>query len=170
MIVEGLMIAKGLMDAVGGIQAARATNSAARQNFRNAQIDAAFQYTQNRRQFIERDRAARQQGYDAKLAERAAVASARNSGASGGVMGSTIDALIAEEMRTGATNQSRIQDQRDNNMMDTRAKAQGIRSQTASRINQTPVAKFGLTDFARIAVNTGLGIKQHGSTVDSIGQ
>lgn len=166
----GLMIAKGVMDTIGGIQRARAINSAARKNFRNAQIDAAFQYTQNQRKAIEQNRAINQQGMDAALASRAAVASARNSGAAGGVQGTTIDALIAEELRTGAINQSRLEDQRGNNRMDQRATNRGIQSQTQNRINQTQTSSFGLLDFAKIAVGTALGIKSHQDTLNAVGQ
>lgn len=167
-VQAGLTIAKGVLDVAAGIGQARAVNSAARKNFRNANLDAAFQYKQNQRAFIENDRAARQAGYDAKLAERASVSSAMNSAAGGGVMGSTINALVAEEMRTGATNQSRIGDQRTNNRMATVARGQGIEAQTQSRINQTPTASFGLMDFAKIAVSTALGIESHNNQMDAI--
>jgi len=163
-----LTIAKGAFQVLGGIANARAVNSAARKNFRNANLDAAFQYTQNQRQFIENDRAARQSGNDAKMAERASVASSLNSAAAGGVMGSTMNALVAEEMRTGATNQSRIADQRSNNKMATVARGRGIEAQTQSRINQTPTAKFGLLDFAKIAASTALGIKSQNDSLNAI--
>ena len=167
---QALMIAKGVMDLAGGISSARATNSAARQNFANAQRDASFQYTQNNRRFVEQDRAARQAGYDSALETRAAVAASANSAAGGGVMGNTIDALIAEELRIGARNQSRIQDQRTNNRMATVAEGRRIESQTQARINQTPTASFGITDFAKIALNTTLGIKGHQDRLDAIAQ
>lgn len=164
----GLSIAKGVMDLASGVMRARAVNSAARRNFANAQIDAAFQYSQSHREFIENDRAARQAGYDAALDARAAVASAGNSAAAGGVMGATIDALIAEELRTGARNQSRIQDQRTNNMMSNRAEGRRIQSQTQARINQTPTASFGLLDIGKIALNTALSIQSNRDRLDQV--
>lgn len=168
-VFESLMIAKGLFETIGGIQSARAKNKAARQNFKNAQIDAAFQYTQSDRLRIEQNRAVNQQGLDAALAARAATASAVNSAAAGGVQGSTMDALIAEELRTGAINQSRLEDQRANNNMAATARGRQIQSQTQSRINQTPTSSFGILDFARIATNTALGIKSHRNSLDAVG-
>lgn len=163
-----LLIAKAVFDTIGGIQSARATNSAARQNFRNANMDAAFQYTQNQRQFIEQDRGARQTGFDAKMAERASIASSTNSAAAGGVMGSSIDALIAEEFRTGSINQGRIRDQRTNNQMATVARGRQIEASTQGRINQTPTASFGLMDFAKIAINTALSIQSNSDDMATV--
>ena len=163
-----LTIAKGVLSVASGVANARAVNSAARKNFRNANLDAAFQYKQNQRAFIENDRAARQAGYDAKQSERAAVASAMNSGAAGGVMGSTINALVAEEMRTGATNQSRIGDQRTNNRMATIARGKGIEAQAQSKINAQPTASYGLLDIAKIAVGAGLGIQSHQDQLNAV--
>lgn len=165
-----LHIAKWGLDLAGAVFGAKATNSAARRNFQNAQIDAAFQYTQNNRLRIERNRAVNQQGLDAALAARAATASAVNSGVSGGIQGATMDALIAEELRTGAINQSRIQDQRDNNTMATVASARGIEAQTQSRINQTPVAEFGLLDYMKLNLQSALGIQAHERQLDQVGR
>lgn len=167
---QALMIGKGILQGVSGVLGAKATNKAALENFANIQRDAAFQYSQNNRRFIEQDRSARQAGYDAALETRASVAAAANSAAGGGVMGSTIDALIAEELRIGARNQSRIQDQRDNNRMAAVAEGRRIQSQAQARINQTPVASFGITDFAKIALNTALGIQSHNDRLDGVTQ
>lgn len=153
-----LAIGKGIMDTASGFFGAQATNKAARQSWRNALVDQAFQNRQNQRSFIEQDRSARQRGYDAALQARAAAASARNSAASGGVSGSTVDAMIAETLSIGARNQSRIQDQRDNNKAAYSALGESIKAQTQSRINQTPTASFGLLDMASIGINTGLSI------------
>jgi len=153
-----LAIASGVSSAASGILGAKATNSAARRTWRNALKDRAFQYRQAQRQFIEQDRSARQAGYDAALQARAARASAVNSGASGGISGNTVDALIAEQMRVGARNQSRIQDQRTNNRAAFSARTEKIQSQTQSRINQTPTDSFGFLDAASIAANTALSI------------
>lgn len=162
-----LSIGKGVMDVVGGVQRARAVNSAARQTFRNALIDQSTQNTQNQRQYIERDRAARQSAYDAAMATRASVASARNSGVAGGVRGNTMRALMSEQLRAGARNQSRIQDQRDNNTMAFTARSEAIERSTLSRINNTQTASFGMTDIAKIAINTGLGIAGQRSALAS---
>lgn len=158
-----LAIGSGLMQGVSGFLGAKAQNKAAKAGWRNALIDQSFQNRQNQRQYIEGDRAARQTGYDAAMAARAATASAKNSAVSGGISGNTVNALIAEQLRIGARNQSRVQDQRDNNKAAYSAQAEGIRAQTQSRINSIKGGSFGLMDIAQIGLSTGLSIAGHGS-------
>lgn len=157
-LFTALAIGSGVASAASGILAAKAKNTAAKAGWRNALIDQSFQNRQNQRQFIEQDRAARQTGFEAALASRAAQASGRNSAVSGGVSGNTVDALISEQLRIGARNQSRIQDQRDNNAMNRSAQEEGIRSQTQGRLNSIEGGSFGLLDAAQIAMSTGLSI------------
>lgn len=157
-IQTALAIASGVTQIAAGIQGARATNSAAKRSWRSALIDQANNNTMLQRRDIEQNRAARQTGYDAWLQERAARASVRNSAAGGGVAGPLISALIAEQMRTGASNQSRIRDQMDNNRLATITEGRSLELQTENRLQNTRTASFNLLDFANIAVNTGLSI------------
>lgn len=153
--MTALAIAQGAAAVGAGVQQTKAVNSAARQSYRSALESSASQNVGLDRRYIEEAESFNQQGYDLALQQAAASASARNSGAAGGVAGRTISALVAEQARVGARNASRIQSSRDNAKVALEADKRGIQVQTRDRIQNTPTASYGLSDLLIQGVQTG---------------
>lgn len=156
--MTAMAIAQGVSSVASSSMQARATNSAARRTYRSALESQANQNVGLDRRFIEETEALNQRGYDAALQAAASKASARNSGAAGGVSGRTISALVAEQARIGARNQNRIQSSRNNAEMALQADKRGVAAQTKQRIESTPTASYGITDLLIQGAQTGMQV------------
>lgn len=154
-VTTALAVASGGLKMVGQNQQARAVNSAARQTFRSSLENQAFQNAQNDRQRAEEGRQIAQSGYDARLQAAAGVSAAQNTTAGG----TTIGALIAEEMRTGAVNQGRIADRLASSKAAHSDTSRSIQARTQATINQTPTAQFGMLDILQIATDTAMNVQ-----------
>lgn len=147
-IAAAAMAASGVMDQVSQAQQAGAVNKAAKKTYASIIESDANQRVGLDRRTLDDAKVIQQQGFEAKLQESLAVSTEANAAVSRGVSGVSVDALIAEQYRTGAKNKSRLDDQRENNQFGFEQQSRAISSQTNQRIDATPTAKFGITDMA----------------------
>jgi hypothetical protein len=153
-----------ILEGIGGLLSAKAVNKAARESFRNIHKADAFQRVGLNRRFVEEAEAVQETGYDAALVEAAAVAAARNRGANRGVQGISLNALVSEQRRIGSTNQSRIQDQRDNNLAGFMTTSRGIRQNTINKLDAVPTANFGAAEWLMTAAKSAIAVAKAGTT------
>lgn len=154
----GMTVVSGGAQTASQISQASAINRAADRTYRSAIQSQANQQVGIDRRTVEENRQLQESGYDLALQEAAARSSVRNQGASRGVAGVSLDALIAEQERTGSVNQRRIEDRRENSAVNRLQTVRAIRTQTQDRIDNTPTAEFGLLDYVTQAAQTGMSI------------
>jgi len=108
-----LSIGSSVAGFVGQQQAAGAANTASLANAQSANIAAQGKYEDEQRKYIYDSRALQQQGYDATLKGREAVATGVATAGSSGVSGISVENILAAARQQTAENISRVNTKQD---------------------------------------------------------
>ena len=130
--------ASAAMSHQSAVAEADATNDAAAATHDSARQTTINQHTQETRKFVEESRVNVEEGFDATLEKRAAMAAAEVIGGTSGVDGASVDAMIAAEAQKGARNVYRTKDAQENARLDFTAGVNAATDQGNARIAATP--------------------------------
>ena len=127
---------------VGQQQAADSANTAALANAQSASMAAQRKYEDEQRKYIYDSRGLQQQGYDATMAGRSAVATGTASTGSSGIqVGSvSIASLLAAQRQLTAENLSRVNFKQDDLFQSFDSRVESIEAEAAGRIASRPMS------------------------------
>ncbi|QRI63447.1 hypothetical protein JQ506_21995 [Shinella sp. PSBB067] len=150
-------IAQTGLEFIGAQQAAKQQNAMVRENQRNANLNAAREYTDVQTRQIQEEDAAAVQKQDVAREARAARAATMAAAGEAGVSGLSVDALLADVYGKEATAKDRISQNTGFTTTNLTREMDGVKAKAQDRINSMPWAS-GPSPFAAALKIGGVGL------------
>lgn len=145
------------LEFIGAQQAAKQQNAMVRENQRNANLNAAREYTDIQTRQIQEEDAAAVQKQDVAREARAARATTMAAAGEAGVSGLSVDALLADIYGKEATAKDRISQNTGFTTQNLTRELDGVKAKAQDRINSMPWAS-GPSPFAAALKIGGVGL------------
>ncbi|WP_313196208.1 hypothetical protein [Shinella zoogloeoides] len=152
---------------MGEQSAAKQQNEMVRENQRNANLNAAREYTDVQTRQIQEEDAAAVQKQDVAREARAARATTMAAAGEAGVSGLSVDALLADVYGKEATAKDRISQNTGFTTQNLTRELDGVKAKAQDRINSMPWAS-GPSPFAAALKIGGLGLNSYSNFKKSV--